>query len=95
MQVHNCYKIRNDKTFGMKTPSPKQKGAKQLQNSGHITCDAVEEASVTAAYLIAEAENKSFVAAEAVKEAERVSKMAEDMNSLLQLAKEIFETCNL
>lgn len=81
----------------MKTTSPKQKGMKlkQSQNAGHTTCDAVEEASMTAAYLIAEAENKSFVAAEAVKEAERVSKMAEDTDSLLQLAKEIFETCNV
>ncbi|MBA0547698.1 hypothetical protein Golob_018845 [Gossypium lobatum] len=96
-KVQNRYKIRKDETFGMKTTSPKQKGTKlkQSQNAGHTTCDAVEEASMTAAYLIAEAENKSFVAAEAVKEAERVSKMAEDADSLLQLAKEIFETCNV
>ncbi|KAK8654720.1 hypothetical protein V6N13_107322 [Hibiscus sabdariffa] len=94
--VDNRYKIRKDETFGIKIPSPKQNGMrpKQLQNGGHITCDAVEEASVTAAYLIAEAENKSFLAAEAVKEAERVSKVAEDTDSLLQLAKEIFETCS-
>ncbi|KAL4302706.1 hypothetical protein GQ457_10G001120 [Hibiscus cannabinus] len=95
-KVDNRYKIRKDETFGIKIPSPKQKGMrpKQLQNTDHITCDAVEEASVTAAYLIAEAENKSFLAAEAVKEAERVSKVAEDTDSLLQLAKEIFETCS-
>ncbi|KAK9026973.1 hypothetical protein V6N11_066824 [Hibiscus sabdariffa] len=95
-KVDNRYKIRKDETFGIKIPSPKQNGMrpKQLQNGGHITCDAVEEASVTAAYLIAEAENKSFLAAEAVKEAERVSKVAEDTDSLLQLAKEIFETCS-
>ncbi|XP_022751741.1 telomere repeat-binding factor 4-like [Durio zibethinus] len=95
-KVHNRYKIRKDETFGTKTPTPKQKGMrlKHSHNSGRITCDAVEDASVTAAYLIAEAENKSFVAAEAVKEAERVSKMAEDMDSLLRLAEEIFETCS-
>ncbi|XVF35055.1 hypothetical protein REPUB_Repub18cG0111900 [Reevesia pubescens] len=95
-KVHNRYKIRKDETLGTKTPSPKQKGTrlKQSHNTGHVTCEAAEEASVTAAYLIAEAENKSFVAAEAVKEAERVSKMAEDMDSLLQLAKDIFETCS-
>ncbi|KAK6236513.1 hypothetical protein QUC31_020293 [Theobroma cacao] len=89
-KVQNRYKMRKDETFGTKTPSPNQKGMRLK----HVTCDSVEEASVTAAYLIAEAENKSFVAAEAVKEAERVSKMAEDMDSLLQLAKEIFETCS-
>ncbi|KAE8687558.1 putative Lycopene epsilon cyclase, chloroplast precursor [Hibiscus syriacus] len=95
-KVHNRYKIRKYETFGTKSPIPKQKGKqpKQLQDTGRIICDAVEEASVTAAYLIAEAENKSFLAAEAVKEAERVSKMAEDTDSLLQLAKEIFETCS-
>ncbi|GMI94894.1 hypothetical protein like AT1G72740 [Hibiscus trionum] len=95
-KVHNRYKVRKDETFGKKTLSPEQKGMrpKQLQNTDHITCDAVEEASVTAAYLIVEAENKSFLAAEAVKEAERVSKMAEDTESFLQLAKEIFETCS-
>lgn len=97
MQVQDRYWIRKVETFGSKTPSPKQKGMqlKQLHSCDNITSDSVEEASVTAAYLIAEAENKSFVAAEAVKEAERVSKMAEDTDSLLQLAKEIFERCNM
>ncbi|KAE8712544.1 Detected protein of confused Function [Hibiscus syriacus] len=95
MQLQNGYKIRKDELFGTKTPAPKRKGMhqpKQFQNTGRITCDAVEEAALTAAYLIAEAENKSFLAAEAVTEAERVSKMAEDTDSLLQLAKEIFKT---
>lgn len=46
---------------------------------------------MSAAYKIAEAENKSFVAAEAVKEAERVSTMAEDMESLLQFATDCFD----
>lgn len=54
----------------------------------------MEEAAVAAAYKVAEAENKSFVAAEAVKEAERVSKMAEDADSFLQLAKDIYDRCN-
>ncbi|KAE8718832.1 putative Lycopene epsilon cyclase, chloroplast precursor [Hibiscus syriacus] len=95
-KVHNRYKIRKDGTFGTKTPTPKQKGMrpKKFRNTGRITCDAVKEASATAAYLIVEAENKSFLAAEAVKEAERVSKMAEDTDSLLQLAKEILKTCS-
>lgn len=57
--------------------------------------DASEDAAVAAAYRVAEAENKSFVAAEAVKEAERVSKMAEDTELFLQLAKEIFDKCKI
>ena len=68
---------------------------KPVQNTDLINSgDTVTEAADDAAYLVAEAENKSFVATEAVKESERVSKMAEDANSLLQLANEILEKCN-
>ncbi|KAL3830002.1 hypothetical protein ACJIZ3_018804 [Penstemon smallii] len=56
-----------------------------VQSIGYVA-DTVEEAAVSAAYKIAEAENKSFVAAESMKEAERVSTMAEEMESLLQFA---------
>lgn len=98
-KVQDCYKIKTDASFGTKTPFPKQKdirpkqhsqGAAYITNSG----ETIEEAAVAAAYKIAEAENKSFVAAEAVKEAERVSKLAEETDSLLLLAKEIFEKCS-
>lgn len=66
-----------------------------MQSTGHVNSgDTIEEAAIAAAYRIAEAENKSYVASEAVKEAERVSKMAEDSEAVLQLAKEIFERCN-
>lgn len=47
------------------------------------------------AYTVADAENKSFLAAEAVKEAERVSKIAEETESMLLLVKEINEQCNV
>nr|GMD50550.1 telomere repeat-binding factor 4-like [Ipomoea batatas]GME03840.1 telomere repeat-binding factor 4-like [Ipomoea batatas]GME20334.1 telomere repeat-binding factor 4-like [Ipomoea batatas] len=75
------------------TPKIKESGPKEdLQNTGYLG-DTVEEAAIAAAYMIAEAENKSFVAAEAVKEAERVSRMAEDSDVLLQLAKDIYDKC--
>ncbi|XP_010242277.1 PREDICTED: telomere repeat-binding factor 4 [Nelumbo nucifera] len=96
-KVQNCYKIKKDTSFGTRTPTLKQKDnrPRQLQNPGFITsADTIEEAALAAAYKIADAENKSFVAAEAVKEAERVSKMAEETDSLLQLAKEIYEQCS-
>ncbi|KAJ0076176.1 hypothetical protein Patl1_33565 [Pistacia atlantica] len=96
-KVQNCYKIRKDTPLGMKTPTPKQKDVRLRppQNSASITSgETVEEASITAAYRIAEAENKLFLAAEAVKEAERVSKMAEDTDAVLQLVKEIYEQCS-
>ncbi|OMP01481.1 single myb histone [Corchorus olitorius] len=80
--------------FGTKTQLPQPKGTrlKQLQNS--CDTDMVKEASETAADLIAQSENKSYIAEEAVKEADKVSKMAEDMDSLLQLDKEIFKRCS-
>ncbi|KAF2297565.1 hypothetical protein GH714_038719 [Hevea brasiliensis] len=95
-KVQNCYTIKNNSSLGTKTPTRKQKDQPMpLQSTGCINSgDTMEEAAVAAAYRIAEAENKSFVAAEAVKEVERVSKMAEDTDSLLQLAKEIFEKCS-
>ncbi|XP_044494890.1 telomere repeat-binding factor 4 [Mangifera indica] len=96
-KVQNCFKIRKDTLLGMKTPTPKQKDVRLrlLQNSALTTLgETVEEASITAAYRIAEAENKSFLAAEAVKEAERVSKMAEDTDVMLQLVKDIYEQCS-
>lgn len=97
VQVQNCYKIKRDPTFGTKTPTPKQKDLRprQSQSIDYVaSIETVEEAAVAAAYKIAEAENKSFVAAEAVKEAERVAKMAEETEVMLQLALEIFEKCN-
>ncbi|PNS93025.1 hypothetical protein POPTR_018G066300v4 [Populus trichocarpa] len=95
-KVQNFYKIKKASSFGTKTPTPKQKEVrpKPEQNTGLINSgDTVAEAADDAAYMVAEAENKSFVATEAVKESERVSKMAEDANSLLQLANEILEKC--
>ncbi|CAK9177129.1 unnamed protein product [Ilex paraguariensis] len=94
-KVQNCYRIKKDILLGAKSTAPKQKDIRprQSQTTGYLG-DTLEEAAVATAYKIAEAENKSFVAAEAVKEAERVSKMAEDADSLLQLAKEIYEKCS-
>ncbi|KAF9680440.1 hypothetical protein SADUNF_Sadunf06G0121400 [Salix dunnii] len=90
-KVQNSYKIKKVSSFGTKTPTPKKEvRLKPVPEAG----DTVEGAANDAAYSVAEAENKSFVATEAVKESERVSKMAEDAESLLQLANEILEKCN-
>lgn len=98
LQVQNCFRVKEDTPFGTKTPIPKQKDIRPkplLNTNDIINADTVEAAAAAAAGQIADAENKSFVAAEAVKEAERISRMAEDTDSLLQLAKEIFERCNI
>ncbi|GLT55981.1 hypothetical protein SLA2020_290580 [Shorea laevis] len=93
-KVQNCYKIRKDTVLGVKTP-PKTKDRIRQPQGGGVTSsiETVEEAATTAAYRVAEAENKSFLAAEAVKEAERISRIAEDTESMLQLVKEIYEQC--
>nr|GMC92593.1 telomere repeat-binding factor 4-like [Ipomoea batatas] len=94
-KIQNCFRIKKEL---LGSPKQKESWSRHNQNHNQKTCylgNTVEEAAVSAAYRIAEAENKSFVAAEAVKEAERVSRMAEDSNVLLQLAKEIFEKCNV
>ncbi|KAG6718362.1 hypothetical protein I3842_04G145700 [Carya illinoinensis] len=93
-KVQNCYKMKNDASS--ETPTQKQDvQCKQSQSIDDLpTEETIKEVAEAAAYKIAEAENKLFVAAEAIKEAERISKMAEDTDSLLQLAKEIFEKCS-
>ncbi|XP_068652417.1 single myb histone 3-like isoform X1 [Aristolochia californica] len=86
----NGYKLK-DPSFAMKTPTPKSRLPQT--SSFNRAADAAEEATMTAAYKIADAEAKSYLASQAVKEAERVSRMAEETDSLLQIAKEIFDQC--
>ncbi|KAK9102520.1 hypothetical protein Sjap_019774 [Stephania japonica] len=95
-KIQNCYKIKKDTSFGTKTPTPKQKEVrpKQLQNSGAGLVDPMEEASTTAAYSLADAENKEFLAAETVKNSERVAKMSLESDSILLLFKEVLERCS-
>ncbi|CAL9768116.1 unnamed protein product [Musa acuminata subsp. burmannicoides] len=96
-KVQKGYRLK-ESCFATKTPTPKQKElasrARVPQTSGPAnSIDPMKEATITAAYKIADSEAKSFLASEAVKEAEKISKMAEETDSLLLLAKEIFERC--
>uniref|UniRef100_A0A1D1ZC55 Histone H1 n=1 Tax=Anthurium amnicola TaxID=1678845 RepID=A0A1D1ZC55_9ARAE len=97
-KVEKGYKLK-DSSFATKTPTPKQKDPAYRSKPPQLSMlsgsiDLVGDAAIAAAYKIAEAEAKSFLASEAVKEAERVSKMAEETDSLLMLAREIFEQCS-
>lgn len=68
---------------------------KPVQSSSSVpVVDTLEEIFASAAYRVAEAEAKSFFAAEATKEFERVAKMAEETEVMLQLAEEIHQKCN-
>ncbi|XP_042477289.1 telomere repeat-binding factor 5-like [Macadamia integrifolia] len=94
-KIQNCYKKKEDSSFGTRVPPPKPIRVRQSQNPGsNASIDTVEEAAAAAAYKIAEAESKSFLACGAVAEAEKVAKMAEEAESLVLLAKQIFEQCS-
>ncbi|XP_047310079.1 telomere repeat-binding factor 4-like [Impatiens glandulifera] len=79
----------------IKMVPPRQKDVRAARLVQNMSAEeTMEEAALSAAYMIVESENKSFVAAEAVREAERVAKLNEDSESLLQLVKEIYEKCS-
>ncbi|XP_034209901.1 telomere repeat-binding factor 4 isoform X2 [Prunus dulcis] len=98
-KVQNRYKLKKDATFGTKTPTltrnQRDVRPRKLQNSGSMTfTETVQDAAETAAHKLADAEDKSFVAAVAMKEADRISKMTEDNESILQLIEEIYGQCS-
>ncbi|CAI9757688.1 unnamed protein product [Fraxinus pennsylvanica] len=94
-KVQDRYKIK-DAALGTKTPMPKQREVRPSpsQNSPSIISEKIKDAAAIAARKIAEAQNKSLVAAEAVREAERLTEMAEDANTFLLYFKEILEQCS-
>ncbi|CAI9753745.1 unnamed protein product [Fraxinus pennsylvanica] len=95
-KVQDCYKIK-EAALGTKTAVLKEREVKlsPLQNLPSISSkETVEDAATIAARKIAEAQNKSLVAAEAVKESERLSEMAEDADSSLLIFKEMLEQCS-
>ncbi|RXH74749.1 hypothetical protein DVH24_029470 [Malus domestica] len=59
-----------------------------------VSSDMLEESARAAAHSIAEAEYRSYLAAEQMKEAERIYFMAENTESMMQLANEILEQCS-
>ncbi|CAI0627931.1 unnamed protein product [Linum tenue] len=102
-KIQNSYRFKeSDPTTVTNAPPVTQASSPKkevkpipLKSTDLVTSDeTVEEAAVSAAYRIAEAENKSFVAAEAVKEVERILEFAEESESNLQLANQIFEKCS-
>ncbi|XP_078151874.1 single myb histone 4-like isoform X2 [Carex rostrata] len=109
IEIGKAYRLK-EVSFGVKTPVPKQKDPTQqhrkLQNNisrqsnnslsrvhGGVV-DPIEEEAKNAASRIADAEAKCYFALEAAKNAERISKMAEDAEAFLSLAKEIYDRCS-
>ncbi|KAL3825314.1 hypothetical protein ACJIZ3_021343 [Penstemon smallii] len=94
-KIQNRYKTKKDTPTDTKTLANKQQKEPEFkpgQSIGGLE-ETVEEAVISAAYRIAEAENKSFVAAQTVIEAERIFTMAEEVESLLQFATDCFNQC--
>ncbi|KAL5728710.1 hypothetical protein ACHQM5_001760 [Ranunculus cassubicifolius] len=96
------FRVKGKGVLGKKVSTsaqrPKYDHHNQKQSEGTPTvidslASEIEEAAKTAAYMIADAENKAFLASKAVEEAERVAKEAES-DSMLQLAIEIFQRCS-
>lgn len=55
----------------------------------------LEVAAEEVATRLAEAENKEFIASEAIKEAERIHKLAKESKLMLHISLDIHEQCNL
>ncbi|XP_058750358.1 telomere repeat-binding factor 4-like [Vicia villosa] len=91
-KVLNCYKIKKDAPLVTKTPSPKQKDVRPQQQLS-VYDDMVKKAADTAAYMVAEAENRSRLASEAVMETERFARLAEENDAVLLLAEQLYEQC--
>ncbi|KAF5180405.1 Telomere repeat-binding factor [Thalictrum thalictroides] len=97
-KVHNSYKIKKGSSSGPRIASNQKQKDDQHSKQSPTTAiktrfDEIEEAAKSAAYMIADAENKAFMASEAIKEAERVAKMVEESDSLLQFSRNIYERC--
>lgn len=97
IQVENGYRIKGDALPGTGGPAPDEQKEVQPKHyrSNYSLFSSEQKASENAAYRIAVSENKSFVAAEAFKEKERVSKLADDANNMLLLAQDIYDQCKL
>ncbi|XP_010539165.1 PREDICTED: telomere repeat-binding factor 4-like [Tarenaya hassleriana] len=97
-KVQNFYKISDPS--GTRTPAPRQKDTNlkprqsNSQSNTTVTQEMVEEAAITAAYKVVEAENKVDVARGAMEELERMTRIAEDTEVFLEIAKEIHERCS-
>lgn len=97
VQVGNGYKI---KSAAPRTQTPVVNQRSFLNRPSHMSApgtsaETLEDAAKTAAYKVAVAENKSFVAAVSVNEAERVSSLAEETELMLHVIREIRDDCKL
>ncbi|CAH8359274.1 unnamed protein product [Eruca vesicaria subsp. sativa] len=95
----NFYKLPDrSETTTRTTPTPrlKETNIKPRQSNNQppaVSQEMIDEAAITAACKVVEAENKINVAKVAVEELEKTTKLADETDLLLKLAKELHEQC--
>ncbi|XP_010416037.1 PREDICTED: telomere repeat-binding factor 5-like isoform X1 [Camelina sativa] len=97
--LQNFYKIPDPSgTRTTPAPKPKETHTKSRQSNNHqasaISLQMIEEAAITAACKVVEAENKIDIAKAAGEEFEKMTKLAEGTEHLLVIANEIHEKCS-
>uniref|UniRef100_J3L3C7 MYB transcription factor n=1 Tax=Oryza brachyantha TaxID=4533 RepID=J3L3C7_ORYBR len=100
-KIDRAYKITESygakSLLATKSPSPKKDSAKPLKASqkGSLAVKSTAlDAAAVAAMKVADTEAKAHLANEHMMEAERVLKLAEETESLVTLATEIYERCS-
>ncbi|EES01351.1 single myb histone 4 [Sorghum bicolor] len=96
VKIDKSYRLPD--SFATRTPAPKQKDpskpSKVSKTIGLFTASSPAlEAAMAAAVKVADAEAKAHDAHDQMMEAERILKMAEDTESLLTIAVEIYDRC--
>ncbi|KAK7261679.1 hypothetical protein RIF29_27995 [Crotalaria pallida] len=94
-KVENGFKIKEETpsdAISPVAPQPNEAYPQQYPTYNFMSySEAMQEAIETAAYRIAEAQNKEYLASEAFKEVEKLTQMAEDNESVIQMLTEMYE----
>ncbi|CAN8235237.1 unnamed protein product [Cochlearia groenlandica] len=98
-KLQNFYKIADYSGATRRcAPKPKETNVKPRQANNQeaptVSQEMIDEAATTAAYKLVEAENKIDVAKTATEELEKMNKLAEKSELLLEIAKEMDEQCS-
>ncbi|XP_074277746.1 single myb histone 3-like isoform X2 [Silene latifolia] len=92
-KIENCYRLKKNPLVETNASNRKDVRPRQIMIPAQLKInESLEEAAKTAAYKVAEAEEKTYFAALSVREAERLSKLQEESDAMLQLAQEIYDT---
>ncbi|XP_074280738.1 telomere repeat-binding factor 4-like [Silene latifolia] len=93
-KVESCYRLKNTSLAETNPRTQKDMWSRLPLIPVHVKMgESLEEAAKTAAYKVAEAEEKTYFAVLCVREAERLSRLQEEADSVLQLAQELYDGC--